>query len=163
MLGPLPAKSYSGPLPLHMGLAPSCPHRPCPPPLCQPMPAPGPLYPKRTGPPPSAPPLSRRPPPGTLPHAPPPGPQDEPGRAGPLLTSSAHGPAGEGLGPHTRAWPCPAWPWSLEKKRCVGSSHTRTERGPAASGRHLPSPGPARPVEVFLLPTLAHGHLKQGL
>ena len=96
-------------------------------------------------------------------HAPPQACRMSPGRAGPLLTFSAHGPAGKGLGPHTRTWPCPAWSRSLEKKRRMGSSHTRTERGPVASGHYLPSPAPARPVEVFLLPTLAHGHLKQGL
>ena len=94
-----------------------------------------------------------------------PRPQGEPrkSRASTPLLCARPGREGRGLGLHNRTWPGPAWSQSLEKKRCAGPSHTRTEGGPTASGHGPPSPAPARPAEVFRLPSLAHGHLQQGL
>ena len=128
-----------GPLLLHAGLAPSCPHRPRPPPLCPPsiLKGLGPL------------PLSAPHYQDCLPQAPcpvHPRPQDEPreSRASTPVLCARPSREGRGLGPHNRTWPGPAWSQSLEKKRRAGPSHTRTEGGPTASGHGPPSPAPCQ-------------------
>lgn len=136
-----------GPLLLHAGLAPSCPHRPRPPPLCQPMPAPRPPLSRKDW----VPSLSQHPHyQDGLPQTPcpvHPRPQDEPreSRVSTPVLCTRPGREGRGLGPHSRTWPGPAWSQSPEKKRRGAFPHQDRGRTCGLGARPtLSSPLPGR-------------------
>lgn len=153
-----------GPLLLHAGLAPSCPHRPRPLLCASPCLPPGPRYRKNW-----VPYLSQHPTTKTASprHPAPctPARRMSPRRAGPPLLCSAHGPAGRAgvLAPTAGLGLAQRGPSPRKRSGVRGLPTSGQREDPRPRGMARPLQPPAGPAEVFLLPTLAHGHLQQGL